>query len=120
MREGIAFAAGLLLAACSDDGDGASDRATSEESTPTITQVIPMAGGLHVIWKKPSTACDSVEGERKAPNSAYELAFVVPGAFDNKHDGKATGHTEYTYRLRCKRGDAYSEYSNEMTGKPEP
>lgn len=83
-----------------------------------------MMGGLHVMWTNAETACDSIVGERKAEmadgtvHEQYKQAFSVPGEADNKHDTTATADMKYTYRLRCKKGDAVSAYSNEMGGNP--
>ena len=91
---------------------------------PTIQSVAKMAGALHVMWTNVEAACDSVEGERQAqmPDGSlmekYKVAFSVPGEADNKHDTSAVDAMKYTYRLRCKKGTAYSVYSNEMSGSP--
>jgi hypothetical protein len=91
---------------------------------PTLDQVAKMSGGLHVMWTNPADGCDSVEGERKATmaggivHEEYKVAFTVPGEADNKHDVTATDDMDYAYRLRCKKGDKYSPYSNEMTKNP--
>ena len=82
-----------------------------------------MMGALHVIWTNEDAACDSIVGERKAEMGAtvhepYKEVFTVPGEADNKHDTTATDDMKYTYRLRCKKGDAFSEYSNEMGLNP--
>src|SRR5690606_21637811 len=109
----IVAACGALLG-CSDDtgstggGNGA----------PHLAEAMPMAGGIHVTWHLPSVECDSIEGERKTDAEPYAVVFSVPGNIDNKHDGDATEDTTYTYRLRCKRGEVYSEYSNELGANP--
>lgn len=93
-------------------------------SPPKIEHVAKMTGSLHVTWTNPTTRCDDIEGERKAEMSdgtvhePYKVVFTVPGSADNKHDTSATADMKYTYRLRCKAGSAYSEYSNEMSGNP--
>lgn len=92
---------------------------------PKIDEVNKMMGTLHVIWTNQETTCESVVGERKAEMSdgtvheQYKEVFTVPGEADNKHETTATETTmKYTYRLRCKKGDAFSEYSNELGGTP--
>ncbi len=80
--------------------------------------LMKMTDGLHVVWKNAQKDCDAVEGERKAGAEDYKVVFTVPGVADNKHDGNLTKGTAYTYRLRCKKGDLYSEYSSEKTGTP--
>lgn len=91
---------------------------------PTVTDIMKMMGALHVTWTNNDTTCDSVEGERQAQMSdgsvmeKYKVVFTVPGEADNKHDTTATDNMKYTYRLRCKKGTVYSDYSNEMSANP--
>ncbi len=86
---------------------------------PTLTALAKMAGGLHVNWKNGQKDCEGIEAQRKSSADDFKVIFTVPGAANNKHDGVGlTAGTPYTYRLRCKKGDAYSAYSNEMTGTP--
>lgn len=85
---------------------------------PKLTMLMKMSGALHVMWTNVDHACDSVVGERKTKTTEYKVAFTVTGEVDNEHDMEATGAETYTYRLRCKKGDAYSPYSNEMSGSP--
>lgn len=103
-------------------GGGASGAAgtpgTAAPLAPTLTELMPMTGALHVMWTNNEPACDTIEGERKSPTEDFKVVFSVPGEADNKHDGTATEPVEYTYRLRCKKGDQVSPYSAEMTGKP--
>ena len=57
----------------------------------------------------------------KAPATAKKggtLTMIASGDVDNKMDPEATDDMPYTYRLRAKRGDSYSPYSNEMTANP--
>ena len=124
----------LASAACSSSTDtggttpptGGTDAAAATDSggsspsslkAPVITMVMQMEGALHVMWTNAETSCDSIEGERKS-NGSYASAFSVPGTVDNKMDAKATDNMTYTYRIRCKKGTAYSAYSNEMGGNP--
>jgi hypothetical protein len=85
---------------------------------PQIDMVMPMQGALHVMWINKQTDCDTIEGERKTDTDPYTMVFTVPGEADNKHDTSATMDMTYTYRLRCKKGDAYSDYSNEKSLNP--
>ncbi|HRG96156.1 MAG TPA: hypothetical protein PLR99_07910 [Polyangiaceae bacterium] len=120
--------AGAVDASTATDGAvtaPTADAATGDSAVPitlappTLTTLAKMAGGLHVMWKNGQKDCDSVEAERKGPADDFKVIFTVPGAADNKHDGVGlTAGTAYTYRLRCKKGDAYSGYSNVMTGTP--
>ncbi len=78
-----------------------------------------MAGNFHVMWTNPaSPTCDKIEAERKMDAEPYKVAFTVAGNIDNKHDTGAAGDHTFSYRLRCKVGDAYSPYSNELSGNP--
>ncbi len=111
-----------------DKGDGTktpdpgspSDTTPSESApkAPKLMAVEKMMGSLHVMWENTDDTCESVIGERKTASTDYVEAFTVPGEVDNKHDTAATGTDKYTYRLRCKKGDAFSSYSNEMSGTP--
>lgn len=85
---------------------------------PTLDAVNLMMGGLHVLWTNNQTDCDTIEGERKKPSTEYEVVFTLPGEADNKHDASATQDVEYTYRVRCLKGEAYSAYSNELSQNP--
>lgn len=85
---------------------------------PKIDSIMKMGGGLHVTWTNQEDTCESIVGERKTATSEYKVAFTVPGAVDNKHDGAATEATTYTYRLRCKKGTTFSAYSNEKSASP--
>lgn len=103
---------------------GDSGTAAAALKAPTVDSVGKMMGALHVMWTNNETSCDSIEGERQAQMSdgsmmeKYKVVFTVPGDADNKHDTSATSNMKYTYRLRCKKGTTYSEYSNEMFGNP--
>lgn len=104
-------------------GTSGSPAATAPKA-PKIDQVAKMMGALHVMWTNNETACDSIIGERQAQMAdgsvmePYAVAFTVPGEADNKHDTKATADMKYTYRLRCKKGDQLSAFSNELSGNP--
>lgn len=103
-------------------GCGSSDDAggSSGPKAPVLEMVMPMApAGLHVTWKNVTSDCDSVEGERMSATSPWAVVFTVPGTVDNEHDGTATEKIAHSYRLRCKRGEEYSEPSNEMSGTPQ-
>ena len=138
MLQGLA--AFVLVAGCSDGSDstpiGTADAGAGSDSSapaeagdakggsgigaPTLDKIMKMTGGLHLLWTNPAgVECDTIEGERKTATTAYAVAFTVPGSVDNKHDATATAKTTYTYRLRCKVGTAYSDYSNEMSGNPQ-
>lgn len=137
MRLAISFAC-IWLASCASTSepneevarDAGTDVASSADArdeaapdgalplAPTLTALMPMAGALHVRWISADPFCEIIEGERKSASTAYEVVFTVPGEADNEHDTTATGNVDYTYRLRCKKGSAYSPYSAEKTGNP--
>jgi hypothetical protein len=99
--------------------DAAADAPVANLKAPVLTMVMPMTGGLHVMWTNSQTDCDSIEGERKSVTEAYKVVFTIPdGTVDNKHDAPLAAGTLYTYRVRCKKGSGYSPYSNEMSETP--
>jgi hypothetical protein len=104
--------------AASTGGDGGSGgTAPVLPAAPLLEMVMPMASVLHVEWSEPEP-CDEIEAERMDPTHPYAVAFTVPGTKINHMDGKAFEDMMYTYRLRCKVGDLYSEYSNEKSANP--
>ena len=105
----------LFVVGCSEDGEDGTP-GTGALRAPVIEAVMPMEGVLHVAWQNAQPDCDSVEGERKPASGDYTMAFSVPGNVDNKMDTGATPAGSYSYRLRCKKGTAFSPYSNEMSG----
>lgn len=121
VRITCALALGAALAACggSDSGGaGGSGGGATAPAAPQLVVVKPMAGVLHVEWTT-TTTCDFIEGERRDDQSpTYAKAFEVAGDKTNTMDGNAAGDLMYTYRLRCKVGTAYSDYSNEMSANP--
>lgn len=125
-----ALSAGCSSTSTAPGGDGkdaAADAPGPEEggsgdasapSPPQLRGLMKMAGALHVQWTLPTNPCDAVEVERKAGAAEFAVAYTLPGDVDNKHDAAASTDAMYTYRLRCKRGEAYSSYSNEMSANP--
>ncbi|KYG09236.1 hypothetical protein BE21_19035 [Sorangium cellulosum] len=97
-------------------GSGGGPAATAP-GAPVLSFVMPMLGVLHVEWV-PQPECDQIEAERKDPTHDYAVAFTVAGSKKAYMDSEATEDMEYTYRLRCKVGEVYSGYSNEMSGNP--
>ncbi len=113
-------------------GDGTATQATSGTSgattgtgdvapaAPVLDEVMPMHMALHLYWTNVADDCDEIEGERMTPTDDFAVFFTVPGTVDNEADDGATDpSTVYTYRVRCKRGETYSEYSNEFSASPE-
>lgn len=95
------------------------DARTNVLLAPRLTRIAKMAGGLHVMWENHETDCDVIEGERRSDTEPYKVVFVLPdGSVDNKHDAGVSTGTRYTYRLRCKKGEEFSPYSNELSGTP--
>ena len=84
---------------------------------PVLLEVTSFALSLKITWETKSL-CDSILGERKTATSDYADAFDVPGTDSVFVDPEATEDQTYTYRLRCKRGESLSAYSNEKTGNP--
>lgn len=107
----------LVTVGCSGDEDKTGSSSAALQA-PMLMKCMPMEGALHLEWMNMQKDCDSVEAERKMHSNPFEDAFSVPGNVDNKMDATATEDMDYTYRLRCKKGDAYSGYSNEMTANP--
>lgn len=101
---------------CASSSSGTSGTGTPQ--APMLMEVIPMASALHLTWMNNQADCDTVEAERKMGSDAFATAFSVPGTVDNKMDTAATDDMMYTYRLRCKKGGAYSGYSTEMGANP--
>lgn len=101
-----------------DVGDAdAGEIPPAEPKAPTLDQLMKMSGALHVMWTN-NQACDYVLLERKDDTNDWKQVFSVKGTYDNKMDGSATANTNYTYRLRCRVGDAMSAYSNELSKNP--
>ncbi|MCC6898003.1 MAG: hypothetical protein IT377_03455 [Polyangiaceae bacterium] len=118
MSSRLTWAALAALALGCGSSDDTAD--SGGPPAPVLETVMPMApAGLHVSWKNVTGDCDSVEGERMSVSAAWKVVFTVPGSVDNEHDGTATEKVAHSYRLRCKRGDQYSRYSNEVSGTPE-
>ncbi|WP_437934487.1 hypothetical protein [Sorangium sp. So ce341] len=97
-------------------GEGGGPAATAPDA-PVLSFVMPMLGVVHVEWV-PQPECDQIEAERKDPTHDYAVAFTVAGSKKSYMDSEATEDMEYTYRLRCKVGEVYSGYSNEMSANP--
>ncbi len=117
----------FLLGGCGDDGNvdtisptgGASGDPTTAGSlqAPGLDAVIPMSKVLRVRWTSP-TPCDDIDGERRTDAVTYMPAFTVPGTDTDFVDEAANQDQTYTYRLRCVRGDAASDWSNTLAGNP--
>ena len=83
-----------------------------------LKTVEKMDAALMVTWMNMESGCSAVEGERKMGSEAFKSVFSVPGDVDNKHDATATTDATYTYRVRCKKGESTSAWSNEMAMNP--
>lgn len=98
----------LSLAACN----------SGSPQAPMLRSVEKMEGALMVRWMNMESGCSAVEGERKMGAESFAQTFSVPGDVDNKHDAAATADATYTYRVRCKKGEAYSAWSDAMGMNP--
>ncbi|MDC0684483.1 hypothetical protein [Sorangium atrum] len=114
---GMGGMGGMDGAGGSTSATGGGGGETAAPEAPVLEMVMPMDGVLHVEWSTPAP-CDEIEGERKDPMHEYEVAFTVAGTKTSRMDAGAFEDLEYTYRLRCKVGEVYSDYSNEMSGNP--
>ncbi len=107
--------------ALDDDAAIPEDAATGDDAAlqaPQLDQLMKMAGALHVFWTNVQPDCDSVRLERSTDAAAWAERFTLPGTADNKMDATATANVTYTFRLRCEKGGAFSEYSNELSMNP--
>ena len=91
---------------------------TSTVQAPMMESVQKMGGALMVAWMNMDAGCSAIEGERKDGAGAFVLSFSLPGDAESKHDTAASGDMTYVYRLRCKKGNSYSPYSDEMGMNP--
>jgi hypothetical protein len=85
---------------------------------PHLDELMKMGGALHVMWTNVQPDCDTVRIERKTDADDWAEKFSVPGTVDNKMDGLATADVLYTYRVRCEKAGAFSDYSNELSKNP--
>jgi hypothetical protein len=84
---------------------------------PVLEDVIPMSKVLRVRWSLP-TPCDDVDAERRTDASPFAHAFTAKGTDTDHVDEDAHRDETFTYRLRCVRGSATSDYSNTLSGNP--
>jgi hypothetical protein len=89
----------------------------SKPQAPHLDSVKPLNGGLNLTWTELGT-CDTIEGERKEALVDYMVVITVNGGVGMAPDPTATVDQNYTYRLRCKAGGVYSDYSNELSANP--
>lgn len=82
----------------------------------TITSVITMKDGLHVMWTPNETGLDAVELWRRRNANPYELVHTLGGTTDNLHDGPLTSPAFYCYRVRNVRSGVTSPMSAEECG----
>ena len=85
---------------------------------PMIQSVMPMSGGLHVVWTNVMTDCDKIELLRNKDGGAYAVAYTLTGAATSQHDTQATSPGTYCYKARCVKGTQTSPESNEKCGTP--
>ena len=124
----IAALTSLVVLACSGCGEGSpaggtgggSDTGTETSTAPqapVLDDVMAMNGSLHVSWTVVG-ASDTIEADRKTSMDPWGASFSVAGTEKSHVDASATADMTYTYRLRCKKGDALSSYSNEKSANP--
>lgn len=88
---------------------------------PYLDTVAALHGALHLFWTNETTNCDAIEIERSIDEEPFGLIFSVEADVEDLADDSATDPTLlYAYRLRCKKGDAYSPYSNVDSRSPKP
>ena len=107
-----------LLTAISFELLSRCDPSESEPHTPVLVGIEQADGALRVRWHTLLANCAVVEAERRHGSEAFVSAFTAPGFASSKVDENATGDADYIYRLRCRKGDSYSLYSDEMSGNP--
>lgn len=98
-------------------GGTSGDPADGPLEAPVLEAVIPMSKVLRVRWSMPSR-CDDIDGERRTDAITYVPAFSVPGTDTDFVDEAANQDQSYTYRVRCVRGDAASDWSNTLSANP--
>jgi hypothetical protein len=113
---------GFLGGACEDAGNaGGQTVADGPPAAPTLDTVAAMHGALHVFWTNETTDCDAIEGERSIDDAPFEALFTVDGDVEDWSDDEATDpDLVYAYRLRCRRGNEMSPYSNVDERSPKP
>ena len=99
-------------------GCGGGGGTGSGPAAPSSLTAAPMGGGVHLTWKDNSTDEDGFDIERKEGGTAFSLLFSVP--FDSAlyHDADVLPGRTYTYRVRARRGEDMSAYSNEASADP--
>jgi hypothetical protein len=116
----------LLTGACADGetdsarvtgGSGGDPTFTGPLEAPALDAVIPMSKVLRVRWTSP-TPCQDIDGERRTDALTFAPAFSVPGTDTDYVDEEANEDQTYSYRVRCMRGDAASDWSNTLSGNP--
>ena len=84
---------------------------------PVLEDVIPMSKVLRVRWSL-SSPCEEVEGERRTDAETFAPAFTANGTDTDHVDEGANEDQSYTYRVRCLRGEAASDWSNTLAANP--
>jgi hypothetical protein len=93
--------------------------ADSSLQAPYLDTVAAMHGALHVFWTNETLNCDAIEVERSTADQPYEVIAAVESDVEDLADDDATDPSIlYSYRLRCRKGDLYSPYSNEDARSP--
>jgi hypothetical protein len=104
-----------------DDGSGAGSVPDGPPRAPYLDTVAALHGALHLFWTNETPDCDAIEGERSTEDDPFEPLFTVEGDVEDWSDDEATDPSVlYSYRLRCRRGDELSPYSNVDARSPKP
>lgn len=101
----------------SDTGTAA-DAPSGKPATPTITNVMPMAGAWHVTWAANDTALTKIELWRSNDGAAATLVKTFAGNAKDWHDAAAPGTTvKYCWTVKTFRGTEASDLSPEKCNK---
>ena len=107
-----------LYLGCVSESEVEAEADTSLQA-PYLDTVAAMHGALHLFWTNETLNCDAIEIERSTPKQAYEVIASVESDVEDLADDDATDPSvRYSYRLRCRKGDLYSPYSNEDARSP--
>ncbi len=100
------------------DTGGPSDAPSGKPATPTITNVMPMAGAWHVTFTANDSGLTKIELWRSNDGAAATLVKTFAGTAKDWHDAAAPGTTvKYCWTVKTFRGTDASEPSAEKCNK---
>ena len=108
--------AGLLLAACADDG-GHGGGGAGAPAAPSGLAVAKLGSGAHLTWTDASDNEDHFMIMRKTQGGTYEDVAMVPFNTSQYHDEPVTAGTTYVYMIMAMNANGESS-SNEVTFTP--